>query len=537
MENEAPMDRLICGDVGFGKTEVALRAAFKAILNNMQVAFIAPTTILAQQHYLTFKERFEPFPVQVEVISRFRSPKEQKKTIQDIADGKIDALIGTHRVLQKDVHFKNLGLIIIDEEHRFGVTHKERLKQFRKKADVLTLTATPIPRTLHMSISGLRDMSIINTPPENRLPILTEVVKFNSETIRNAITREIQRGGQVYFVHNRVRTIHSLVAYLKRLLPGISFGVAHGQMKERELKAVMDGFLSKEYDVLVSTTIIESGIDIPSVNTMIINRADKLGLAQLYQLRGRIGRSHRRAHCYLLIPSPRLLTKIARKRLQVIQELTELGSGFRIAAHDLEIRGAGNLLGQQQHGHVTAIGFDLYCSMLEQTVRELKGEKQLIEIDTQVTIPFETYIPKTFVPDTNQRLMLYRKLASIKDHILLNEFEEELLDRFGTPPIVVQRLLKLKGFTLECNVLGIEKLEISTRTCIISFSDQIEYNAEELFTLLKDSNWQVSFPTTHSLKIIIPDLSIHEIYDKIHKLIKILKQRKNQFILEGNPCE
>lgn len=537
MEQEAPMDRLVCGDVGFGKTEVALRAAFKAVLNNMQVAVIAPTTILAQQHFLTFKERFEPFPVRVEVISRFRTPKEQKEIINDLAEGKVDILIGTHRVLQKDVAFKNLGFIVIDEEHRFGVTHKERLKQLRKKADVLTLTATPIPRTLHMSISGLRDMSIINTPPENRLPILTEVVKFNSQTIRDAITREVHRGGQVYFVHNRVRTIYSLVTYLQRILPGISFGVAHGQMKERELKDVMDRFLAKDYDVLVSTTIIESGIDIPSVNTMLINRADKLGLAQLYQLRGRVGRSHRRAYCYLLIPSPRLLTKIAQKRLQVIQELTDLGSGFRIAAHDLEIRGAGNLLGAQQHGHVTAIGFDLYCSMLEQTVRELKGEKQQLNIDTQVTVPLEAFIPKTFVPDTNQRLMLYRKLASIKDQIQLNEFEDEMRDRFGTLPIVVQRLLKLKGFTLECNVLGIEKLEISPRTCIISFSSQIEYDIDELLSLLKDSDWKISFPGPHAIKIVLPAQSIQEIFVRIHKLIKLLKQRKNQFILEGSADE
>ncbi|MFC1851912.1 transcription-repair coupling factor [candidate division CSSED10-310 bacterium] len=533
MENENPMDRLVCGDVGFGKTEVAMRAAFKAVMNHKQVAVLAPTTILAQQHYMTFRKRFNPFPITVEVLSRFRSPKEQKNILLQTAQGQVDILIGTHRILQKDIQFKNLGFIVVDEEQRFGVAHKEKLKKLKKKADVLTLTATPIPRTLHMSISGLRDMSIINTPPENRLAIQTKVMKFSGEVIKEAIMREIQRGGQVYFVHNRVHTIYSVATYLANLLPGITFAVAHGQMKEKELKKIMDRFLAKEFDVLISTTIIESGIDIPSVNTMLINRADKLGLAQLYQLRGRVGRAHHRAYCYLLIPDVRLLNKVARQRLKVIQELTDLGSGFRIAAHDLEIRGTGNLLGAQQHGHINAIGFDLYCSLLEHAVRELKGEKQRPDIETVVTLPFEAYIPKTFIPDTNQRLMIYRKLAMMKNQVALDEFEEELNDRYGTLPVVVQRLLNIKAFSLECNTLAIERLEIGSGNCVIHFAQFISYVPEQLIEILSNDSNHISFTGAHSVKISTPDKSTMEIYQFMQTKIKELKNKKENLMTES----
>jgi transcription-repair coupling factor (superfamily II helicase) len=523
MEDPRPMDRLVCGDVGFGKTEVAMRAAFKAVMSHTQVAVLAPTTILAQQHWFNFKDRFDQFPVRVDVLSRFRSSKEQKSIIQDIEAGKVDIIIGTHRLLSKDIQFKNLGLIIIDEEHRFGVSHKEKLKHLRTKADVLTMTATPIPRTLHMSIAGLRDMSIISTPPENRQPIQSKVLKFNGRVIREAILREIQRGGQVFFVHNRVRSIYSMAGYLTRLLPDITFGVAHGQMKERELKAVMDRFVAREFDVLVTTTIIESGIDIPTANTMIINRADRFGLAQLYQLRGRVGRAHHRAYCYLLIPGSHLLNRVAEQRLKVIQELTDLGSGFRIAAHDLEIRGAGNLLGAEQHGHINAVGFDLYCSMLEKAVKELKGEEQRPEIETHVAIPIEAYIPKVFIPDTNQRLTVYRKLSLIKNAVELSEFSDELRDRFGTLPVAVQRLLRLKGFTLECNILGIERLEISKGNCVFHYAAHITFSPEEIVGLMKSETVELSFPSSHSVKLRFPKATVMDIFNQVQKFIKNLK--------------
>ncbi|MBN2383471.1 transcription-repair coupling factor [bacterium] len=523
MEQDVPMDRLICGDVGYGKTEVAMRAAFKAVMSGFQVAVLAPTTILAQQHYLNFAERFEPFPVRLEVLSRFRTSAEQKQILQDVGQGKVDIIVGTHRLLQKDIEFKNLGLIVVDEEQRFGVSHKEKLKKLRKKADVLTLTATPIPRTLHMAIAGLRDMSIINTPPENRLAIHTKVLKFNADVIKEAIVREIQRGGQVYFVHNRVKSIYSAAHFLQTLLPDVTFGVAHGQMKENELKKIMNQFMAKKFDVLVSTTIIESGIDIPSVNTMIINRADKLGLAQMYQLRGRVGRAHHRAFCYMLTIDFSLLSKVALQRLKVIRELTELGSGFRIAAHDLEIRGAGNLLGAQQHGHISAIGFDMYCSLLEKAVKELRGEKQKPEVITSVTLPFEAYIPQTFIPDTNQRLMIYRTLTSINNQLELDEYQEELRDRFGAMPVVVQRIFTQRAFTLQCNSIGIERLEIAKETCFISFAHFIDYSPKTLVQLCTEHEAQISFPSSHAVKIKFPDVPDNQVFLLMQQIIRNMK--------------
>ncbi|MEK7828614.1 MAG: transcription-repair coupling factor, partial [Deltaproteobacteria bacterium] len=412
MEEPRPMDRLICGDVGYGKTEVAMRAAFKAVMDNRQVAVLVPTTLLAQQHYLTFKNRFAAYPVTIEVLSRFRSPKEQKYILKRLANGEVDIIIGTHRLLQKDVVVKDLGLIIVDEEHRFGVSHKERLKQMKRQVDVLTLTATPIPRTLHMSLAGIRDLSIINTPPEDRLAIKTVVAKFDDELIRDAVRRELARGGQVFFVHNRVESIAQMADYLKRLIPEARIAVAHGQMKEKGLEKVMADFINKGYDILLSTSIIESGLDIPSANTILINRADRFGLAEVYQLRGRVGRSSHRAYAYLLTPPELILAEDAKKRLKALQELSDLGAGFRLAAHDLEIRGAGELLGAKQSGQIAEVGFEMYTQLLEDAIKELKGENIEKEIEPEINLRVSAYIPENYIPDERQRLFIYKRIAT-----------------------------------------------------------------------------------------------------------------------------
>ncbi len=404
MESPHPMDRLVCGDVGYGKTEVAVRAAFKSVCDNRQAAVLVPTTILAEQHYQTFSERMSHTPARVEVLSRFRTPKEQKKVIEEVKSGKVDVLIGTHRILSKDIRFRDLGLIVVDEEQRFGVKHKERLKQLKRMVDVLTLTATPIPRTLHMSMMGARDMSVINTPPQDRLPIHTEILAFDETRIAEAIYREVERGGQVYFVHNRVQSIHRLKDYLQDLLPQVRFAVAHGQMPPRELEKIMFDFMERKYDCLVCTMIIESGIDIPSVNTILVNRADTLGLSQLYQIRGRVGRSNERAYAYLLVPKGKKLTKKSRMRLRAIEEFADLGSGFNIAMRDLEIRGAGNLVGAQQHGFIAAVGFDLYCRLLDEAMRDIKGETVPDSPEPDIKIAVSAYIPDDYVPDPDQKM-------------------------------------------------------------------------------------------------------------------------------------
>ncbi|HIL08951.1 MAG TPA: transcription-repair coupling factor, partial [Candidatus Latescibacteria bacterium] len=411
MESPHPMDRLVCGDVGYGKTEVAVRAAFKSVCDNRQAAVLVPTTILAEQHYQTFSERMSHTPARVEVLSRFRTPKEQKKVIEEVKSGKVDVLIGTHRILSKDIRFRDLGLIVVDEEQRFGVKHKERLKQLKRMVDVLTLTATPIPRTLHMSMMGARDMSVINTPPQDRLPIHTEILAFDETRIAEAIYREVERGGQVYFVHNRVQSIHRLKDYLQDLLPQVRFAVAHGQMPPRELEKIMFDFMERKYDCLVCTMIIESGIDIPSVNTILVNRADTLGLSQLYQIRGRVGRSNERAYAYLLVPKGKKLTKKSRMRLRAIEEFADLGSGFNIAMRDLEIRGAGNLVGAQQHGFIAAVGFDLYCRLLDEAMRDIKGETVPDSPEPDIKIAVSAYIPDDYVPDPDQKMEFYQRLA------------------------------------------------------------------------------------------------------------------------------
>jgi len=444
MENIKPMDRLICGDVGYGKTEVAVRAAFKAVQEGRQVAVLVPTTILAQQHLLTFRERLADFPIRVEVLSRFRTAREQKDVVKQLAEGKVDILIGTHRLLSKDVQYRDLGLVVIDEEHRFGVAQKEKLRQITKLVDVLAMTATPIPRTLNLSLAGARDMSVIETPPRDRLPVHTEILEYDPEVITDAILREIDRGGQVFFVHNRVETIHHAALQLQKLVPQVRLAVAHGQMNERHLEQVMLEFLDRKYDVLVSTMIIESGLDIPSVNTLIVDRADALGLAQLYQLRGRVGRSSHRAYAYLVVPSRRVLTEEAEKRLRVIEEFDELGVGFKIALKDLEIRGAGNLLGPEQHGFIVGLGFDLYVKLLEEAVAELRGSAAEVKPEPRLLTDWSAYLPDDYVPDEHEKLDLYRRLAETRGLDALEDLTLEMLDRFGQLPAPAVALVELR---------------------------------------------------------------------------------------------
>jgi transcription-repair coupling factor (superfamily II helicase) len=452
MESRRIMDRLICGDVGYGKTEIAIRAAFKAVSDGKQVVFLVPTTILAQQHYNTLVQRMMDFPVSVDVLSRFRSPSEQKKTIERLKKGSLDIVIGTHRVLSSDVKFKNLGLLIVDEEQRFGVSHKEKIKQLKKDVDVLTLTATPIPRTLHMSLVGIRDMSVLDEPPIDRLPIQTYVLEHNDEIIREAISRELARGGQVYYVHNRVNGIDEIANTVARLVPEANVAFAHGQMNEHSLEKIMFDFISGEIDVLVSTTIIETGLDISNVNTMIIDDADRLGLAQLYQLRGRVGRSNRTAYAFLMYRRDRMLREIAEKRLHAIKEFTELGSGFKIAMRDLEIRGAGNLLGAEQSGHMEAVGYDLYCKMLNDAVKSMKGEDLEEEAyETTVDMDMDAYIPATYIKNEVQKLDIYKRIADIENEEEMMDMQEELVDRFGDMPAAVNNLLNIALLKAICH--------------------------------------------------------------------------------------
>lgn len=471
MINTSPMDRLICGDVGFGKTEVAIRAALKAVAGGKQVAVLVPTTILAQQHLETFRKRLGQFPVRIEMLSRFRSRLEQKETIKELQAQKVDIIIGTHRLLQKDLQIPNLGLIIVDEEQRFGVAHKERLKHLRQTADCLTLTATPIPRTLQMSLLGARDMSLINTSPKDRQSIVTEIAEFDPKIVYEAINFEVGRQGQVYFVHNRVETIESMHRYLVKLLPHIRVGVGHGQMGEHELEDVMLGFLRRDYDVLLSSAIIESGIDIPSVNTIIINRADRFGLAQLYQLRGRVGRSQQRAFAYLLVPPVKQLTDTARKRLKAIEQHTDLGSGFHLAMKDLEIRGAGNMLGAQQHGFIEEVGFDLYCRLLEEAVAELKGEIADSDFEVKIDIDCDTYIPESYIEESRQRVDIYRKIADAKSEQDLELISSELTDRFGKFGDETQNLIDLMGLNIAARRNRIVRVRLSGSRLTLTYGE------------------------------------------------------------------
>jgi transcription-repair coupling factor (superfamily II helicase) len=496
METPSPMDRLLCGDVGYGKTEVAMRAAFKAVMDGKQVAFLAPTTVLAFQHLKTLRSRFSGFPVTVEMISRFRTRAEQKQALADLAAGKLDIIVGTHRLLSRDVQFRDLGLLVVDEEQRFGVAHKERIKQLRKRVDVLTMTATPIPRTLNMSLVGIRDMSVIETPPKDRLAIQTSVVKFDAQIIGRAIRNELERGGQVYFVHNRVESIYSVANLITRLVPEARVGVAHGQMGEDELERVMVDFVAQKHDVLIATTIIENGLDIPNANTMVVNRADRYGLAQLYQLRGRVGRSDRRAYAYLLIPPEEALSPVARKRLAAIREFSDLGSGFRIAALDLEIRGAGNLLGGEQSGHIEAVGFDTYMKLLEQTIRELKGEDLEDERRATVNLRVELRIEESFIPDMNQRLAVYRRIAASRAEPELDRVVEEIRDRYGALPASVLNLADYSRIRLMADRLGIESLDREGGTVVLKFRPDARLDATFLVRLVQSRDDLMLVPPT-----------------------------------------
>ena len=469
MESDKPMDRLLCGDVGYGKTEVAIRAAFKAVMDGKQVAFLVPTTILADQHYNNFVKRFSDFPIKIDMVSRFRTPKQQKATLQALKEGNVDILIGTHRLVSKDIVFKDLGLLIVDEEQRFGVAQKEKIKNMKKNVDVLTLSATPIPRTLHMSLTGVRDISVIETPPEDRYPIQTYVVEQNDQLIRDAILREMGRDGQVYFVYNRVESIDEMANYIRELVPECKVGIMHGQMTEKELEKEMIAFMNKEYDVLVCTTIIETGIDIPNVNTMIVHNADKMGLSQLYQLRGRVGRANRIAYAYFIYTKDKILTEVAEKRLKALKDFTELGSGFKIAMRDLEIRGAGNMMGSSQHGHMATIGYDLYCRMLEDTIKVIKGEMDNEPVETSVDIKVDAFIPSSYIEDEIQKIEVYKKIAAIESIEDYNEIKSELEDRYSEIPESVYNLMDIAYIKSICKKLFIEDIKETAKEIRFKF--------------------------------------------------------------------
>ena len=472
MESPVPMDRLLCGDVGYGKTEVAMRATFKAVMDGKQVAWLAPTTVLVFQHLKTIVDRVVAFPVRVEMLSRFRTRAEQSRILIDLADGKIDIIIGTHRLLSKDVRFKDFGLLIVDEEQRFGVWHKERIKQLRRQVDVLTMTATPIPRTLNMSLAGIRDMSVIETAPKDRLAIQTNVITFDESVIARAIRTELERGGQVYFVHDRVESISSIAGLLRRLVPEARIGVAHGQSSEAALERCMVDFIRHKCDILLATTIIENGLDIPNANTIVINHAERYGLAQLYQLRGRVGRSNRRAYAHLVVPPTPLLSAIARKRLAAIKEFSDLGSGFRVAALDLEIRGAGNLLGAEQSGHINAVGFDMYIKLLEQTVNELKGQEIQERARAVINLKVDLRIEEKYISDTNQRLSLYRRVAAARSESDLDQILEEMGDRYGPMPSSLLSLVEYGRIRLVADKLGVEALDREGHSLVLKFGPE-----------------------------------------------------------------
>jgi transcription-repair coupling factor (superfamily II helicase) len=486
MEASIPMDRLICGDVGYGKTEIAVRAAFKAVWDNKQVAFLVPTTVLAEQHFQTFKKRFEPYPIEIAALSRFRSAGEQRGVVKKLKEGRIDIVIGTHRLLQKDIGFKDLGLVIVDEEQRFGVAHKERLKRLRRTVDVLALTATPIPRTLHMSLMGIRDLSIISTPPEHRYSIKTYISVLDDTVVAEAIYRELQRGGQIFFVHNNIRTIESMAGRIEGLVPGIRVGVAHGRLDDEALERAMLQFLHRDIDLLVCTTIIESGLDFPSANTILINRADKFGLAQIYQLRGRVGRRDEQAYAYLFIPHESALTRDAQKRLKVLMEHSDLGSGFQIAMSDLQIRGAGTILGPTQSGQIASVGHEMYLQLMERAVKEIKGEPVESELDPEITANMSAYIPEGYVAHIDQRMTIYRRLSGIADQTALNNMRIELVDRFGPLPAEAEALLGKIMLKILCKKLGIERMELGDRHMAFTFSQKTPVPPEKIARLVQE---------------------------------------------------
>jgi transcription-repair coupling factor (superfamily II helicase) len=512
MQKPMPMDRLLCGDVGYGKTEVAIRAAFKAVLDGKQVAFLVPTTILAQQHYENFLERFEGFPVKIDLLSRFRGAKEQKEVIKALKAGVVDIVIGTHRLISKDIGFKDLGLLIIDEEHRFGVRHKERLKMLRQDVDVLSMTATPIPRTMHMALSGARDLSVIDTPPENRYPVQTYIAEYSHNMIKEAIQRELNRGGQVYFIYNRVQTIEKWAEKLRELIPGARIAMGHGQMPEHQLEKIMHGFMQGDYDVLICTTIVEAGLDIPNVNTMIVYDADFFGLAQLYQLRGRVGRSNRLAYCYLTYRKDKVMTEDAVKRLQAIKEFTQLGSGFKIALRDMEIRGAGNILGPEQHGFMMAVGYELYCSLLEQAIETMKGRSEPIvrEIQPRINLHVNAFLPSAYVPNQQQKIELYRRIAVLENKEELKDMISELRDRYGRLQPPVENLLLVMRLRQLAREKNIESIEQQKEQTLLRFRGDKNFDIEKLWGMVNTHRRNISLKMGKQITLRLKNLPREE---------------------------
>ncbi len=520
MESVTPMDRLLCGDVGYGKTEVAIRAAFKAAMDGKQTAVLVPTTILAQQHYKTFRERIDRYPVKVGMLSRFRTQAEQKKTIKDLAKGKVDILIGTHRLISRDVVFNDLGLLIVDEEQRFGVAHKEKLKSLKSNVDVLTLTATPIPRTLHMSLIGVRDMSVIETPPKDRYPIRTYIREFDEDLIKDAINKEVSRNGQVYFVHNRVQDIEKKAELVNKLVPEARVAIAHGQMSERKLENIMVDFYEGRYDVLVCTTIIENGLDISDVNTIIINRAEHMGLAQLYQLRGRVGRSNRIAYAYLMYEKDRILSEVANKRLKTIKEFTSLGSGFKIAMRDLEIRGAGNLLGAEQSGHIAAVGFSLYCKLLDSAIEDLKG-KDKDQKDIEMEIDLDAYIPDEYISDSRQKIEMYKKLKKVNNEADIISMIDEFVDRYGDPPKSVTNLIELRRINVLAKSLDVKTISETKAGYRIVFREDNKIEGDYIVNLLEEFPKKLKLRNAKNPEIIVKTKNI----DILKKVMRLLKEK------------
>ncbi len=522
MEKDRPMDRLLCGDVGYGKTEVALRAAFKAVNDGKQVAVLVPTTLLAQQHFLTFGERLQNYPIRLEMLSRFKSPKERRTIIQELARGQIDIVIGTHRLLQEDVKFRNLGLLVVDEEQRFGVAHKEKIKNLQKNVDVLTLTATPIPRTLHMSLVGIRDTSILQTPPDNRFPVQTYVLKEDPILLREAILREIDRNGQIFFMHNRIAELNNIALYLEQLIPGLSWGIAHGQMKEDELEQIMLDFMEGKFSVLICTSIIENGLDIPNVNTLIVRDANNLGLSQLYQLRGRVGRSNRMAYAYFTYRSNKILNELSAKRLSAIREFTEFGSGYKIAMRDLEIRGAGNILGAEQHGHIAAVGFDLYCRLLESAIKDIKGEAQESTMEISIDLPLESYLPARYIPDNQQKIDLYRRIAHLSQDSEIEEIHKEISDRFGAMPASVANLLTIASLKILARKLGVKSITGQNNYLKLVLAEKHKLTGSKMALLAQKYQDNIRFnqqDNDYEIKLKAPHLE-----SKINKYIKVLQE-------------
>jgi transcription-repair coupling factor (superfamily II helicase) len=513
----------VCGDVGYGKTEVALRAAFKAVEDGRQAAVLVPTTLLADQHFRTFSDRLAPFSVRVDLLSRFRSKAEQRTTLEGLKRGTVDIVIGTHRLLQRDVAFKNLGLLVVDEEHKFGVRHKERIKEFKKLVDVLTLTATPIPRTLHLSLAGIRDLSIIQTPPLDRQAIQVLLARFGKRVIREAITRELERGGQVFFVHNRVQGIERMADFVRRLVPSAKVGVAHGQLKEEDIEQIMEQFVSGTLNVLVTTTIIESGIDIPTANTIIINQADRFGLADLYQIKGRVGRSREKAYAYLLTPADEALSDVARKRLRAIQELSELGAGFRIAAQDLETRGAGNLLGKQQSGHIAAVGIDLYTQMMEEAMTEMRGEEIAREPDTLITVRASAFIPEDYIHDVSLRLAAYKEISSVATAEDIASIQEELRDRYGELPEPVTNLFVIMGVKLIAKKANVARIDAGKEIVNITFVENANISPDRILALIKKNKGRIKPIPEFTLQIKLSDESLKTVSETVKKCLQELQ--------------